>query len=68
MRQLLVQVREQHGYSIEFVAEKCGITASEYLLIEVGAKVSLETAVNICKLFGIELQSILNLFENKELV
>ena len=68
MRQLLVQVREQHGYSIEFVAEKCGITASEYLLIEVGAKVSLETAVNICKLLGFDLQDILKLFENKELV
>lgn len=62
MREYLKKLREEHGYSMQAVADKIGISKQYYQRIEVGDRqqnMDITLAVKLSEIFGISIQSII---------
>ena len=62
MREYLKKLREEHGYTMQVVADKIGISKQYYQRIEVGDRqqnMSITLAVKLSEIFGISIQSII---------
>jgi len=59
----LIQLRKDAGFSISHVSEKIGYkTPTGYWLIEKGErKVSVQTLYSLAKLYGVTMESLLNI-------
>lgn len=61
MRQNLIAARNDKGYSVDKMADECGISVDEYLCVEAGANLTLIVAARIAKV--LDRRDILDLFE-----
>lgn len=62
MREYLKKLREEHGYTMQVVADKIGISKQYYQRIEVGDRqknMDITLAVKLSEIFGISIQSII---------
>lgn len=62
MREYLKKLREEHGYSMQTVADKIGISKQYYQRIEVGERqqnMDIALAVKLSEIFGVSIQSII---------
>ena len=62
MREYLKKLREEHGYSMQTVADKIGISKQYYQRIEVGERqqnMDITLAVKLSEIFGVSIQSII---------
>lgn len=63
MREYLKKLREEHGYSMQTVADKIGISKQYYQRIEVGERqqnMDITLVVKLSEVFGISIQSIID--------
>lgn len=62
MREYLKKLREEHGYTMQAVADKLGISKQYYQRIEVGARqqnMDITLAVKLSDIFGVTIQKII---------
>ena len=62
MREYLKKLREEHGYTMQVIADKIGISKQYYQSIEVGKRqqnMDITLAVKLSEIFGISIQSII---------
>lgn len=62
MREYLKKLREEHGYTMQVIADKIGISKQYYQCIEVGKRqqnMDITLAVKLSEIFGISIQSII---------
>ena len=62
MREYLKKLREEHGYTMQAVADKLGISKQYYQRIEVGDRqqnMDITLAVKLSDIFGVTIQKII---------
>lgn len=62
MREYLKKLREEHGYTMQVIADKIGISKSYYQCIEVGKRqqnMDITLAVKLSDVFGISIQTLI---------
>lgn len=62
MREYLKKLREEHGYTMQVVADKLGISKQYYQRIEVGDRqqnMDITLAVKLSDIFGVTIQKII---------
>jgi len=62
MREYLKKLREEHGYTMQTVADKLGISKQYYQRIEVGDRqqnMDITLAVKLSDIFGVTIQKII---------
>ena len=67
MREYLKKLREERGYTMQFVADKLGISKQYYQRIEVGDRqqnMDITLAVKLSEIFGLSIQNIID-YEKK---
>lgn len=63
MREYLKKLREERGYTMQFVADKLGISKQYYQRIEVGDRqqnMDITLAVKLSEIFGLSIQNIID--------